>query len=204
MLISPLSRASGSVLRLRSPDLFLIAWTPGDGGAVEAAETGASEGLRPFLTKDCFLGGFVEADLASHHLSRLRSLQRHVGTNSLMPFSPPPPLPPPNETSSLAARPTLYRRHFTHRRENETTPKPSSADGAPKRPREKGFVLRGGRLSAPGWKAPAFFGVFSLRVIRGGFTFGLNFCSHLPQRRLFTTCLLVSISSSSSPRGARR
>lgn len=53
-----------------------------------------------------------------------------------------------------------------------------------------------------GRKGQIFLGVLSLRVTGWGFTFGLNFRSQLPQRRLFNTCSLVP--TSSSLRGARR
>lgn len=109
----------------------------------------------------------------------------------------------PNETSSLAARPKPHRRRFKLGGQNETTPKLFLPTALPRPSLEKGLLLpRGGHLSAPGRKERVFFGAFSLRVMGWRFTFGLNFRSHLPQRRLFNTCSLVP--TSSSLRGARR
>ena len=151
--------------------------------------------------KTLFLGVFfVKADPTAHDLSRLCSLQRHVGSNRLIYFFFAPQRNFIPRCSPQTVSPVLHTA-AGKRNGPETLLLPTAS---PRPPREKGLLPRGGDLSAPGKKAQVFFGVFPLRVMRWGFTFGLNFCSHLPQRRLFTTCSLVSTTFSSSLRGARR
>lgn len=171
----------------------LRAWAPG--GAIEAAEVGSSEGLRLFPHQRLFfVFFFVKADPTGHRLFRLSSLQRYVGSNRLifvifcLLFF------------STKLRPLLLAPNCiagaSHLGGKTKRPRMLLPMASVRPPREKELLPRRGGLSTAGRKEQVFFGVFSLRVMRWGFTFGLNFCfppsSRPPFHHLVACYLLLS------------